>query len=654
MIIFDRERCISICLKNKNKYVALAVGDLINDFKRVNSSGKAPAFTEKEDDFCIVIEENTTGTCNPVADEGFKLECQNGRVVISANGYLGTMWGIYTFSEKILGIDPCYLFNDLEITQREKIETEDFCIEDKPESFAFRGVFINDEDLLSGWKSGGGKRYIDFPFYSVTVDKSVMERVAETIVRLKFNLVIPASLLDIDNPPEKALADCIAKRGIYISQHHIEPLGLSSFSFENYCKKYGESGEFSYVKNAQVMEKAWEFYAGKWAKYDNVVWQIGLRGAGDRPVWQEKVPTDEDLREYGAFISKAYSRQKEIILKATGGRAKYFTSTLWMEGSKLMQKGYIDIPENTVTVFSDCGPNQMFGDEYDAVKREKGKEYGIYYHVQYCGAGPHIAPQTGLDKIYYNIGLAKSKGDNSYFILNASNIREFVFELKATSEMVWNFDKFSKSEYLKRYCSIFGEHSASAEKLITEYFASLPESDINKYHDKFFNFSYNTQADKTVKNFVLKDGLVLMRGGLLIERFNRVPANEKLTDTYTELKKAIPLFLELCEGFEKLAGEFSGPLRKHIEVKWLLYSKTLLLIYRWYVFLYEAKQYCEKFDGENTLKLLNSAVSSLEEYLQYRRCAEYSDFENWYSGDLKMNVKKYYSDTLRLLNKTAF
>ena len=108
------------------------------------------------------------------------------------------------------------------------------------------------------------------------------------------------------------------------------------------------------------MEEAWTFYARKWAEYDNVVWQIGLRGKGDRPVWQESTPTEEELKHYGQFISKAYRKQKEIVLEATKGKAKHFTSTLWMEGSMLMKKGFLEFPEDVIIVFADAGPNQMY------------------------------------------------------------------------------------------------------------------------------------------------------------------------------------------------------------------------------------------------------------------------------------------------------
>ena len=103
----------------------------------------------------------------------------------------------------------------------------------------------------------------------------MIEKVVETVLRLKLNLVIPATFIDLDNPPEKDLADAVAERGIYLSQHHCEPLGVSSFTFENYCKKYGKTGRFSYSECPEIMENVWSFYVDKWAKYDNVVWQIG-------------------------------------------------------------------------------------------------------------------------------------------------------------------------------------------------------------------------------------------------------------------------------------------------------------------------------------------------------------------------------------------
>lgn len=654
MQLFSRDKCIDIYLKNTNKYVRPAVEDLRNDFKRVSACGAIPQMVDQESDYCIIIEENTTDNCEPIESEGFAIKSENGKIIISADSYLGTMWGIYTFSEKYLGVDPCYIFNDLEIEKREALEVELIDMEEKPKGFGFRGVFINDEDLLTGWKDGGGIRYLDFSWYGLTVDKSVIELVVETILRLKLNLVIPASFLDIDNPPEKLLADCVAERGIFLSQHHLEPLGVSAFTFENYCKRYHKTGEFSYLKCPELMDEVWNFYAEKWSQYDNVVWQIGLRGKGDRPVWNEDIPTDEDLREYGKFISCAMACQKDIVLKATEGRAKYFTSTLWMEGSTLMEKGVIDVPQGTIMVFADTGPNQMYSPDFYNVPRLENVNYGIYYHLQYYCCGPHLAPQTGLDKLYYNVKLAKENGDSSYFIVNASNIREFVFELGACAKMLYDIDTFSKEAYLDAYCQQYHPFADEAKRMISEYYNGLPEIDVrhlSKHHEKYFNYSFR-EAPRGIKNFVLKEGNILEHGDEMIVQFHKPLEDRLYIEFYDAIKASLPQYVRLCGELKALSNSVSEPLKKHIEVKWLLYASTLRYIYEWYLKLYEAKRYCDLYESAKMKASLTAACESLEAYLNYRKCAEYGIFESWYRGDLKMNVKQRLYDTKRLLGQT--
>ena len=67
----------------------------------------------------------------------------------------------------------------------------------------------------------------------------------------------------------------------------------------------------------------------------------------------------------------------------------------------------------------------MYGTDFYDIERLTGYGYGIYYHVQYWGHGPHLAPLTGTEKLLYNLKIAKENGDTDYCILNVSNIREF-------------------------------------------------------------------------------------------------------------------------------------------------------------------------------------------------------------------------------------
>ncbi len=656
MLLFDREKCISVCLKSKSPYVALAVADMRQDFARVSEAGHIPELVDDAREFSIIIEDSSDKSDRLCED--FKIHFSGNKIYISADSYLGTMWGIYTFCERALGVDPCYLFSDLEISKKPELHCSEEDIVSKRDGFAFRGIFINDEDLLTGWKKPAGLRHIPTRWYKAVPPASVTDMIVETALRLKFNLIIPASFNDIKNPAEAALIDSVTRRGIFVSQHHVEPLGVSAYAFDNYFKGKVSSAKYSYFENPELFHEIWRDYVREWAKYDNVVWQIGLRGVGDRPIWQDTTPTEEELCKYGMAISEIYERQKQIILEETGGRAKYFTSTLWMEGSSLMQKGYLTLPHDVIAVYADSGPNQCYCRDFYSANFDSGKGYGIYYHLQYYGCGPHLVPETGLDKLYYHVKLAYDKDVRDYFIMNVSNVREFVFELAAYSEMAWNIRNYSNEEYLKKYASIFEGEGECVRRLVLKYFDSLPELDISLlsvHLSQYFDY-HKEKLPSPQKSFVAKDGIIVGLGGRLVNKFEQgfyKPLHTPMYEAvYNSLKDALPKYEELSAELSGLADRLPERLAQHLERKWLLYTMTLVYIYRWYIKLFEAKLCYDEGRDEEVLLLLQDAREALSEYLEYRKCAEYGEFANWYRGDTKMNVKGLLFDTDFLMGVT--
>ncbi len=661
MLLFKGNYCIPICLKNTSSYVKKAIDDLVCDFEKINKNHIRPEIITEEIDGCIVIEENRFLNDDPIEHEGFSIKTVGNNIIISADGYLGSMWGIYTFSEKILGINPCYLFNDFKLQEREELEVFDIDIAEEPKGFKFRGMFINDEDLLTGWKDGGKIRYVPYLWYGLTIEESIVDMIAETAVRLKMNTLVPASLLDIENPGEKIILDCVAKRGIYLSQHHIEPVGVSGHTFVNFITRNNIQGSYSYFDNPELLEDVWKHYAEKWAQYDNVLWTIGLRGFADNPFWgkQSDKVSDEDWKKYGDLISQVYAKQTEIIKTATNGKAKHFASSLWMEGATLMKKGVLRFPKDSIVQFSDVGHTHMFADDFYFSERNPNYKYGIYYHTQYFSHGPHLAPQLGLNKLCYNTNLAFDKGDREFYLMNVSNIREFVFEIEAYSKLAWDVKSFSADSYTKEYCKKFGDCSKKIEELIANYYDFLPELDDRLYIEQ--NPSYELGCNfnnipSDFKYFIATDGTISVLGkwiSRLDGKIFRGPLKKKLcTNCYEALLSVIPKYEELRVEFSEILGDLDADQRKHIECKWLLYINTLLNIYKWYVNLYEAKMHCDKMESEEMKESLRKACTSLEEYLEYRKIAEYNNFENWYRGESKIDVKQLLYNTKRLLGQT--
>ncbi len=112
------------------------------------------------------------------------------------------MFGIYEFCEKFLGIPPLYFFSDITPKKKNNLKLINIQIESKEPTVKYRGWFINDEYLLLGFLPNDGKRKTNYKFYDNVINPNLMSRIVEALVRTKFNMIIPSSFLDVDNPAE--------------------------------------------------------------------------------------------------------------------------------------------------------------------------------------------------------------------------------------------------------------------------------------------------------------------------------------------------------------------------------------------------------------------------------------------------------------------
>ena len=193
--------------------------------------------------------------------------------------------------------------------------------------------------------------------------------------------------------------------------------------------------------------------------------------------------------------------------------------------------------------------------------------------------------------------------------------------------------------------------------LIDAYYKSLPFADpkhiTNHPHKKYFNF-FLEEASPDFHTLTLKEGDILGFGAFLLCSFFSSLAEraEACLAYHDALIDAIPRYEDLFQRMEDFSKSLPAALEKHFRVKWILHTKTLLSIYKWYTFIYKAREYCLSYESEAMKNALRAAAESLEDYLSFRKCAEYGVFENWYRGDLKMNVKQHLYDTYRRLGQT--
>ncbi|HPA16318.1 MAG TPA: glycosyl hydrolase 115 family protein [Verrucomicrobiae bacterium] len=447
--------------------VRLAAGDLVGDVAKI--TGKAPAIVGEMEQCgpssIVLVSLNQArstalleGLAPGFGDDlkgkweayrvGIVAAPAGARLVVAGSDERGTMFGLYAFIESYLGVDPLYFWSGRQPDKRDALRWDSVEIVSAGPSFRFRGWFINDEDLLTEWRDGGGERRIDYPYYAQVVGRDVMRAIAEALVRSRSNLIIPASFIDILNPPEEALVQECVRRGVFVSQHHVEPMGVSAFSYFNYWKKRGRDLKYSYFSHPGEVREVWRAYAKKWAAYPNVIWQLGLRGIADRPMWMADPSTPQSDADRGRLISEAMAAQVKILDEVCPAASRHLSTTLWAEGSVLNQKGFLTIPEGTIIVFADNSPGWKWQQDFYSTPRNPKNAYGVYYHHGLIGCGPHLAQVPSPHKTHQCLKEAADKGAGEYVICNVANIREFVLGIDATSKMTWRMEGFDPDEWL--------------------------------------------------------------------------------------------------------------------------------------------------------------------------------------------------------------
>ena len=255
--------------------VHLAAQDLSNDVHRI--TGQRPGVVSKGTGDVVIVTLNQPASAALLEEvapgfgrelkgkwEAYRVETVGSCLIIAGSDERGTMFGLYAFIEKFLGVDPLHFWSSRAPQSRAILAWDVIKLSSGEPTFKFRGWFINDEDLLTEWKESGGKRNIDYPYYGQVVNREVMRHIAEALVRSRCNLIIPASFVDIMNPPEEALVQECVRRGVFVSQHHVEPLGVSAFAYFNYWKARGRDLKYSYFSQPAEVREVW---TGRWSAW---------------------------------------------------------------------------------------------------------------------------------------------------------------------------------------------------------------------------------------------------------------------------------------------------------------------------------------------------------------------------------------------------
>ena len=541
--------------------------------------------------------------------ESYRVEITPDGIRIVGADQLGVIYGIYRFSREVLGVDPYWFFKNQEPQAREHIALKPAVLKSKKPTFRCRGWFVNDEDLLTEWKEGSGQRYIDYPFYGQVVNLDVIDSVFEALLRAGGNLVIPASFVDVMNEPEAALVKQAVRRGLYITQHHIEPLGVSHFGFENFWKAKGESYEFAYGSHPDRVRETWQAYAKRWYELagDQIIWQMGLRGKADRAIWTSDKTVSR--AEAGRLISQAIAEQWKIVRSVDRRPHPPATSTLWMEGSELMSEGSLRFPPEAIIVFADDGPTQKMQPDFYSTERVPERRYGVYYHIGFWGTGPHLLQGTNPQRVCQEFDQVVAKGDTDYAIINVCNVREHVLGVQVATELMCDRAGWSEAAFWERFAP-----------------PQLPAL-YQDFHSCLFPLS---------EERIIQDGALFAAARKILAKYaagiadHKVISAESAKEREKQLTDAIPKLDAVIAAYP--ADELTASDREFHDFYLLTQAKMWRELFIFYRAVIQAGEKPES---------LAEAEAALQRLLEVRDAAAKEKWTNWYRGDKKVNVLRF-------------
>ncbi len=643
--------------------VLIAVENLKRDFSKVMGGipVTASSVSNKSDQVQLVIvnqENKQTGISGLKPLDNFEshrvyADPATNRIYIHGADMRGTIYAIYSFSEQILGVPPLWFFSEWKPVKKETITIAgnyDYFM--KSPQVRYRTWFPNDQDLLNPWEK---------------LDPENVKYWMEALMRLKLNSIESEGTVEL-NYKISSKGRRISDYGLVLSSHHFVACNTTYKIWDTYWTKMRNMSEAPklLIANEDKLEEFWRYAVETTHKnkIDNL-WTISFRGNGDKPFWSAFEDAPKDEKERGAIITRMLKKQFDLIKEITGEKDPYLRITFYDEMSDLLALGYVQPPvgKNVIWTFVAARRDHYPNDDIVNFKNTQNVKLGYYMNLQFTSTGAHLAPAEGPWKMEFNYRYLNSKAPLYFSVVNAGNVREFIFTMSANAEMMWDFNTYNTDKFVLEYCKkYYGEKYA-------KQIAKL-------YHDYFYSYwqQKKTEFPGMERQFVFQDLRYARLWRLLLNDFNnfkpnpledfgfeRMPgrtyrvvpqdnnADNEVDAIINGMKLTYPKFEKVAEECNKIMPLLDKDKQAFFNDE--LRSKAYFLAHLSKATYYLTNAYKNNQDKQLQKENLGTALKELKTSRDYLYESQHGAFETWYSGDAKFGIKSIITKTESVLNK---
>jgi hypothetical protein len=410
--------------------------------------------------------------CHPAVQgcESHGIFARGAQVVLQGADMRGTIYAIYTFSERFLGVPPAWFWSSWEPMHKSSVTVSASTELLFPSPYVhWRTWFPNDTDLLDPWREQSPDNY---------------EAFMETMLRLKLNTLegVMMDSASFDTPYRAGREWRLARdRGLVVTGHHRHPFGSRYKDWDVYWQKIRHQDPPPLtIANLPALEEFWRYHieTGVREKFETV-WLIGFRSDDDAPFWTMFPDSPTDDAERAVIIQDMMKRQVALLRQTTGNPAPLMRVTLYNENADFFARNLLRPPDepSLIWTFVNDRRDHFPGPDARGYHNDTHRPIGYYHHFQFTSTGAHLAQAEGPWKSERNYRMldAISGRPLELSVVNAGNVREFVMELSANARLTWDLTGYNSDTFLSEFCTqYFGaEHAARVAALYREYFDSF-------------------------------------------------------------------------------------------------------------------------------------------------------------------------------------